>query len=823
MTKDPNEPLAALLDLPPYGVEAGEKRDRLQAAMAAELAHHLEGSEDFRRLCAGRGIDSADPGRPLSEYPLLPAIAFKRLGRQLLSVPPEDVRFTLASSATRGAPSEVLVDAVTAKRQTRALGRVLGALLGPRRRPYVFVDVNPELTPHLLGARRAAVLGYMRQASSSHFVLRAGEDGRLLLDEDLLADAVAQAAGSAGSGTPPVLFGFTYVLFDLLIRPYHRAGRRLTLPPGSAVLHIGGWKKLAAESVDKAAFNAMAAEVLGVAPENVFDVYGFTEQMGMNYPECPAGRKHVPAFGEVFVRDPVTLELLPDGQEGLLHFVCPLPHSYPGISVVTDDLGVIAGRDGCACGRLGTAFQVTGRAALAEARGCGDILADKYLERARPISPARGGAGWQVLLHQGEEPAGPLSPEAVLADLHQAHGWLRRVPLEGLIALLAEASKRWLAAPELEPYRKQGLDFLAQWCTARHLRDMLDFALHGHRGALDGPVPGPVHSRTQLLLAPRGLAVHWVAGNVPLIGWFVLVQTILTRNLNVVKVPRALRHLLPIMIQELARCEVRLPGGTVHGRDLARTISVVYHDHGHPAAETLSRAADVRVAWGGREAMEALGGLPRRYDCQDVFFGPKLSYMCIGREALEQERSYRRLLRHAAVDCSVFDQYGCASPHTIFVESGGRVAPEGFAADLADEMARAAERIPPAGWDAGAAQAIRLRRIEYEMRHRAWHSPDLSWTVLYDEKEELADPCYGRVVTVRGIGDIQRAAALAHPDIQSIGLELSGERRLAFAEAAAERGVCRLPDVGKMTHFEWIWDGFLPLERLVRWVTVGGP
>ncbi|MFY9820909.1 MAG: acyl-CoA reductase, partial [Thermoanaerobaculia bacterium] len=469
MTKDPNEPLTALFDLPPYGVAAEEKRVLLQAAMAAELAHHLEHSAELRRLCARRGIDAADPDRPLSDYPLLPAIAFKRLGPQLRSVPPEEVRFTLASSATRGAASEVVVDAITAKRQTRALGKVLGALLGPQRRPYVFVDVDPQLSPHQIGARRAAVLGYMRQASSSHFVLRAGGDGgdgdkgRLALDEDALEAALGAVAGSA---VPPVLFGFTYVLFDLLVRPYHGAGRRLALPPGSAVLHIGGWKKLAAERVDPARFNAMAAEVFGVAAERIFDVYGFTEQMGMNYPECAQGNKHVPAFGEVFVRDPVTLELLPAGREGLLHFVCPLPHSYPGISVVTDDLGVIVGRGDCACGRLGTAFRVTGRAALAEARGCGDVLADKFLERRPSVLPGIGkDAGWQVLLHGGEEPGRSLSPGEVIADLRAAHEWLKRVPLEGLIALLAQAAQRWLAAPELAPFRKQGLDFLAQWCA----------------------------------------------------------------------------------------------------------------------------------------------------------------------------------------------------------------------------------------------------------------------------------------------------------------------------------------------------------------------
>jgi len=52
---------------------------------------------------------------------------------------------------------------------------------------------------------------------------------------------------------------------------------------------------------------------------------------------------------------------------------------------------------------------------------------------------------------------------------------------------------------------------------------------------------------------------------------------------------------------------------------------------------------------------------------------------------------------------------------------------------------------------------------------------------------------------------------------------LTGERRLTFARETAKRGVCRLPDIGRMTFFDLVWDGLLPMQRMVRWVTLGGP
>ena len=47
--------------------------------------------------------------------------------------------------------------------------------------------------------------------------------------------------------------------------------------------------------------------------------------------------------------------------------------SYPGQSILTEDIGVIHGIDNCKCGKLGKYFSVLGRVPDSELRGCSDV------------------------------------------------------------------------------------------------------------------------------------------------------------------------------------------------------------------------------------------------------------------------------------------------------------------------------------------------------------------------------------------------------------------------------------------------------------------
>ena len=105
-------------------------------------------------------------------------------------------------------------------------------------------------------------------------------------------------------------------------------------------------------------------EHLGI--ERVFNYYGMVEQGGSIFMECEHGHLHAPVFADVIVRDPITLAPLGPGQTGVLQVLSALPVSYPGHSLLTEDLGSLDG----------AGFRLAGRAPEADLRGC-SLLAEE--------------------------------------------------------------------------------------------------------------------------------------------------------------------------------------------------------------------------------------------------------------------------------------------------------------------------------------------------------------------------------------------------------------------------------------------------------------
>ena len=76
-------------------------------------------------------------------------------------------------------------------------------------------------------------------------------------------------------------------------------------------------------------------------------------------------------FSDILTRNS-KLELCKINEPGLIQTLSLLPVSYPGQSLLTEDIGIIHGIDNCKCGKLGKYFTVLGRVPDAELRGCSD-------------------------------------------------------------------------------------------------------------------------------------------------------------------------------------------------------------------------------------------------------------------------------------------------------------------------------------------------------------------------------------------------------------------------------------------------------------------
>jgi hypothetical protein len=171
-----------------------------------------------------------------------------------------------------------------------------------------------------------------------------------------------------------LLFGFTYIVWTQFLLEAERLGMTFSAPQ-AILLHSGGWKKLSAQAVSKDEFTRRAAATLGADPQNILDFYGMVEQVGTVFVDCPAGNKHAPAFADVILRRPLSLQPADVGETGIIEVLSILPSSYPGHALITEDQGILLGVDNCPCGRKGKYFRFTSRIERAEIRGCGDTFA----------------------------------------------------------------------------------------------------------------------------------------------------------------------------------------------------------------------------------------------------------------------------------------------------------------------------------------------------------------------------------------------------------------------------------------------------------------
>ena len=99
------------------------------------------------------------------------------------------------------------------------------------------------------------------------------------------------------------------------------------------------------------------------------------EQTGSIFMECESGHLHASIYSDVVIRDYNSFKSVGHGQQGLIQLVSLLPLSYPGHSILSEDVGEILGEDDCACGRKGKYFRIIGRIKNAETRGCSDTYA----------------------------------------------------------------------------------------------------------------------------------------------------------------------------------------------------------------------------------------------------------------------------------------------------------------------------------------------------------------------------------------------------------------------------------------------------------------
>ena len=210
---------------------------------------------------------------------------------------------------------------------------------------------SPAEAPH---SSLAHMMGVVAQAMTEYFI----EHDTLLLDR-----LTRRLCEMQWESQPVFLLGtaFAFVhLFDHL----QKENTRFELPDGSRAMETGGFKGRS-RSVTKAELYGLFEHCLGLPAQRVVNEYGMTELSTQFYDETlqvgqSSNLKVVPPWARVLIIDPQTGHPAEPGQRGLIR-VLDLANLWSIVCVQTEDFGVSHGEN---------RFEVIGRAASAEVRGC---------------------------------------------------------------------------------------------------------------------------------------------------------------------------------------------------------------------------------------------------------------------------------------------------------------------------------------------------------------------------------------------------------------------------------------------------------------------
>jgi phenylacetate-coenzyme A ligase PaaK-like adenylate-forming protein len=336
-----------------------------EEAMREALQWHLRKCPDFKSFMRESGLSEKVEKVVPEDIPPLLVTIFKEF--RLISVPEEQVKIELTSSGTGGRKSAIVLDNRSYKRIQKIVSNIfdsLGLVDHQQKVNYLCFTYDPRKAGSVGTAFSDKMLTGLTGRRSVFYAIRWNE---AIGDFDFDLEATVKKLIEFNRRPEPVrILGFPAYLWQVCNR-LEEKGLKLQLGKDSYIITGGGWKMHKDQEVTKEIFKERVERVLGMPGQNIRDLFGMVEH-GIPYVDCEHGRLHVPIYARVRVVDPETLQDLGLGKPGLLHLMTPYLSSYPSISLLATDIGIV--EENCPCGRPGHTFRVVGRAGLAKHKGC---------------------------------------------------------------------------------------------------------------------------------------------------------------------------------------------------------------------------------------------------------------------------------------------------------------------------------------------------------------------------------------------------------------------------------------------------------------------
>ena len=396
---------------------------------------------------------------------------------------------------------------------------------------------------------------------------------------------------------------------------------------------------------------------------------------------------------------------------------------------------------------------------------------------------------------------------------------LNNEKIENIIETFDEISKYWISNNfKLKNlFIKNSLGFILPWLKRKNSIDILQLNFVNYK-QLDNPSLY-LDPKISLFARPQGTALHWLAGNVPVISLISLFQGLLTKNKNIIKVSKTFKNLFSILFSDLEKNFKIKKNLRMTFKNILNSILIIYIDHNDITnMEYLSINSDVRVIWGGSQAVKKISGLKKKINCKDIVFGPKVSLAYISKKKIKTENDLKNFSDLFVNDVFNFDQLGCNSPHNLIVEKGIKFSLKKISKIIAksfDERKNNSETDPVNKYN------LLVKNFTYSIENKSSiiSAKNYEWNIFLNETMKIHEPIYNRSIFISSAKSLDYFCEALPNNTQSIGLYVENSEKPKIVSKLSEKGVDRFPDIGTMSIYSNPWDGYLPMQNMIRWIS----
>ncbi|WP_058952958.1 acyl-CoA reductase [Clostridium tyrobutyricum] len=393
---------------------------------------------------------------------------------------------------------------------------------------------------------------------------------------------------------------------------------------------------------------------------------------------------------------------------------------------------------------------------------------------------------------------------------------LLSIPVEAIILILDEYSKRLCKSRRL--LKIEGVAYLSFYLRKLNLEKLVEINLKNKK-YLDEFVD---EGNGKLIKAQgRGIACHWIAGNVYTLAIYSTFQSIIAKSSNIVRVPEKSIDIVLKLLELLDNIQVFYNNAMYSSKDILKNIALVYFSSKDEILnKSMSIIADSRIIWGGKEAVNHITSLPKKTICKDIIFGPKYSFAVFDKDIIESDECYAYMDK-LLVDIILFGQKACSSPQVLFVEKSN-LALDDIVKILQTSFEKVGKRYKNILNEAECSKIINERGIySLSLNKDICCSKGLEYTILINDEIKLEEPLGGRCIFVKEIDSIFDVKDIITKRIQTVGYAIKDESKiLKFADVVTKAGVDRVINVGNMNNYDSPWDGCFMINELVRWCCV---